>query len=188
MFSQGWCNLRIRDGFRATPRRIALFYGLFLLCAVFVSITAYAAGIRINLSPSVPIGFWRLDGTPDRSQKDCYVTVSPNGNPGYELALKRGYLFPNSYMLKKIVAVEGDFVSYDVVEKSVTVNGDYVFRTEILSQDTEGRSLPTAHYPVSLTAHQVWLSSENIRGYDSRYFGPVSSDLLRKATPIWIIQ
>jgi conjugative transfer signal peptidase TraF len=181
MFSLGWFS---------APRRIALLYMLFLLCAVFVSVTAYATGIRINLSRSLPIGIWRVYGTPERLQKslkNCYVTVSPNGNPGYALALERGYLYSNSHMLKKIVAVEGDLVSYDIVEKSVTVNGDYVFRTEVLSQDTEGRPLPIAQYPVSLTARQVWLSSENIRGYDSRYFGPVSSELLRKATPIWIL-
>jgi conjugative transfer signal peptidase TraF len=181
--------MRIWNRFHATSRharRVALLYILFFLCVVFVSVTAYAAGIRINLSRSLPIGIWRVDGTSERSQRDCYVTVSPNGNPGYELALERGYLYSNSHMLKKIVAVEGDIVSYDVVERSVTVNGDHVFRTEILSQDTEGRPLPAAHYPVSLTERQVWLSSENIRGYDSRYFGPVSSDLLRKATPIWI--
>jgi conjugative transfer signal peptidase TraF len=177
MFSLGWFN---------APRRIALLYTLFLLCVVFASMTAYAAGFRIKLSRSLPIGIWRVDGASELSQTDCYVTVSPIGNPGYSLALERGYLYSNSHMLKKIVAVEGDFVSYDIVEKSVTVNGNYVFRTEILSQDTEGRSLPAALYPVSLTARQVWLSSENIRGYDSRYFGPVSSDLLRKATPIWI--
>ena len=81
--------------------------------------------------------------------------------------------------------MEGDFVSYDRREKSVTVNGDYVLMTEILSQDTEGRPMRGAFFPARLKKSQVWLSYENIRGYDSRYFGPVSSDILRKATPVW---
>jgi type IV secretory pathway protease TraF len=88
-------------------------------------------------------------------------------------------------MLKRIVAAEGDFVSYDRQEKTVTVNGGYVPMTEILSQDTEGRPMPGAFFPVRLQERQVWLSSENIRGYDSRYFGPVSADILKKAAPIW---
>jgi type IV secretory pathway protease TraF len=91
-------------------------------------------------------------------------------------------------MLKRVVAVEGDFVSYDRQERSVTVNGGYVLMTEILSQDTEGRPMSSAFFPVWLQDRQVWLSSENIRGYDSRYFGPVSSDILRKATPVWIFR
>jgi type IV secretory pathway protease TraF len=58
--------------------------------------------------------------------------------------------------------------------------------TEIISQDTEGRPLPKASFPVTLRKGEVWLSSENIRGYDSRYFGPVSEDVLRRAAPVWI--
>jgi type IV secretory pathway protease TraF len=78
---------------------------LLLLCVVFVSVTAYAAGIRVNLSRSMPIGIWRVDGAPGRLPKDCYVTVSPKDNPGYELALERGYLFSNNHpkLLKEIL-------------------------------------------------------------------------------------
>ncbi len=91
-------------------------------------------------------------------------------------------------MLKKIIAAEGDFVSYDIGERAITVNGGYILMTEVISQDTEGRPLPSAPFPLLLGERQVWLSSENIRGYDSRYFGPVSLDILKKATPIWIFR
>jgi type IV secretory pathway protease TraF len=57
--------------------------------------------------------------------------------------------------------------------------------TEILSRDTEGRELPRAPFPLVLKKDEVWLSSENIRGYDSRYFGPVSTDLLQRAISVW---
>jgi type IV secretory pathway protease TraF len=77
-------------------------------------------------------------------------------------------------------------VDYSEEEKAVTVNGEYVLMTEIISQDTEGRPLPGASFPVTLRKGEVWLSSENIRGYDSRYFGPVSEDVLRRAVPVWI--
>jgi type IV secretory pathway protease TraF len=130
---------------------------------------------------------------PEKPQRGSYVVV-PNDaddeskNPGYRLAVERGYLVNPMPMLKRIVAVEGDFVSYDKQENAVTVNGGYVLMTEILSQDTEGRPMPSAFFPLWLQERQAWLSSENIRGYDSRYFGPVSSDILRKATPIWIFR
>jgi len=85
----------------------------------------------VNLTPSLPRGIWKIEKHGEL-QKNNYVTVSPNGNPGYDLAFERGYVHQLSTMLKKVVAVEGDCVSYDVAEKAVTVNGEYVFYTEIL--------------------------------------------------------
>jgi type IV secretory pathway protease TraF len=115
-----------------------------------------------------------------------YAVVAPSVHPGYRLAVERGYLHELTPMLKRLVAAEGDVVSYDEEERAVTVNGEYVPMTEILSRDTEERSLPRPSFPVVLKKGEVWLSSENIRGYDSRYFGPVSTDLLRRAKPFWI--
>jgi conjugative transfer signal peptidase TraF len=144
----------------------------------------YHAGYRINLSPSVPTGIWRI--VEGDHEKGSYVAVSPSGHPGYRLAVERGYLPGFSPMLKRVAATEGDIVNYDEEEKAVTVNEEYIMMSEIISQDTEGRPLPRASFPAKLRSGQVWLSSENIRGYDSRYFGPVSEDILRKAAPFWI--
>ena len=177
--------------FHLSPRRFATLYVAIVLSVTLVSFVAYGAGYRFNLSPSVPRGLWKVGKSneqTERPQRDGYVTVALEGNPGYQLAVDRGYLVSPMSMLKRIVGVEGDFVSYDVCEKAVTVNGSCVVMTQILSQDTEGRAMPSASFPMWLQKYQVWLSSENIRGYDSRYFGPVSSDFLRKATPIWVFR
>jgi conjugative transfer signal peptidase TraF len=172
------------------PRRFTAVYAAAVLGMAFVSLAAYGAGYRINLSPSVPRGVWKIAEQTEQPQRGGYVVV-PNDaddeskNPGYRLAAERGYLVSPMPMLKRVAAAEGDFVSYDQAERAVTVNGGYVLMTEILSRDTEGRPMPSAPYPVWLEERQVWLTSENTRGYDSRYFGPVSSDILRKALPIW---
>jgi conjugative transfer signal peptidase TraF len=145
--------------------------------------------IRINLTPSVPTGIWETGKDDSVGSDDIrgeYAVVAPSVHPGYRLAVERGYLHDLTPMLKRIEAVEGDLVSYDEGERAITVNGRYIIMTEILSRDTEGRALPRPIFPVRLKKGEAWLSSENIRGYDSRYFGPVSSDLLRKATPRWI--
>ena len=186
-------NFSPRRLFPLNPRRFAVLYTALALVVVFFSVAARSKGYRVNLSPSVPRGIWKVMEQPDESQKGSYVVVPNNAddeskNPGYRLAAERGYLVNPMPMLKRVVAVEGDFVSYDRQERSVTVNGGYVLMTEILSQDTEGRPMPSAFFPVRLQDRQVWLSSENIRGYDSRYFGPVSSDILRRATPVWIFR
>jgi conjugative transfer signal peptidase TraF len=165
-------------------RKLAVFLLLFLAGAAGFGLRLYQAGYRINLSPSVPTGIWRVEA--GRPEKDDYAAVSPSSHPGYGLAVERGYLPGFSPMLKRIIASEGDIIDYDEEEKSVTVNGEYVMMTEIMSEDTEGRSLPRASFPATLRKGEIWLSSENIRGYDSRYFGPVPADILQKAVPVWI--
>jgi conjugative transfer signal peptidase TraF len=166
-----------------------------VVCFLIVTILCVWVGragvvrIRINLSPSVPTGIWKMaksDSARSCDIRDGYAIVAPSAHPGYRLAVERGYLHELAPMLKRVVAVEGDLVSYDEGERAVTVNGKYVPMTEILSRDTEERPLPRPLFPVILQKGEVWLSSENIRGYDSRYFGPVSTDLLRRAKPFWI--
>jgi type IV secretory pathway protease TraF len=89
-------------------------------------------------------------------------------------------------MMKKIAALAGDLVSYDMEEKVITVNGEYEFSTEVFSEDTSGRPLTPAVVPLYLKDGEAWLTSENIRGYDSRYFGPVSTDGLIRVVPVWL--
>jgi conjugative transfer signal peptidase TraF len=169
-----------------------LWVFIIILCSLTVAI-AYRTElrgirirIRINLSPSVPTGIWRiLDAEESGDARSGYVVVKPNDHPGYRLAVERSYLNDLTPMLKCVAATEGDVVDYDEEERAITVNGSYIMMSEILSEDTEGRPLPRASFPVALKKGEVWLSSENIRGYDSRYFGPASADLLQRAEPVW---
>jgi conjugative transfer signal peptidase TraF len=164
------------------------FFVIFIFCLW----AGYGELFRINLSPSVPTGIWITERTMKNTSTQSggirgrYVIVAPSAHPGYRLAVERGYLHELTPMLKRVVGVERDFVSYDEGEKAVTVNGEYLPMTEIFSRDTEGRPLPRASFPLVLKKEEAWLSSENIRGYDSRYFGPVSTDLLQEAEPFLI--
>ena len=175
---------KVRTG---KPRMFAAIVLLF--CCVYISMFAawaYQSGFRINLSPSVPTGIWKIISRRyDVESPDEYVVVSANDHWGYKLAMERGYLNNFSPMLKRVTATEADIVDYDEDERAVIVNGSYLFMTEIFSMDMEGRTLPKAWFPTLLKKGEAWLSSENIRGYDSRYFGPVSQDILQGAIPIW---
>jgi conjugative transfer signal peptidase TraF len=160
----------------------SIFCVCVILCITSV-FAAYGAGYRINVSPSVPAGIWRVGGEP---AKGGYVTVAASEHMGYRLAVERKYLPEAKPMLKLLAAAEGDVISYDTREKAITVNGWHIVMTEIFESDTDGRPLPKAKFPLRLESGQVWVSSENVRGYDSRYFGPVSRDLLKNAVPVWI--
>lgn len=167
---------------RGKGRFLLLFVSL-TFCLVVVVLSAYDAGYRINISPSVPTGIWKLT---DEISKNGYAMVGASDHFGYRLAVEREYLVNYMPMLKLIVALSGDIVSYDSENRTITVNGAYIQRTEIYSSDTDGRPLSCASFPLQLQDGEAWLSSENIRGYDSRYFGPVSVDILRGAVPIWL--
>ena len=164
-------------------QKFAVAFVLFVSCVIALSFGAYSVGYRINISPSVPTGLWKVEGA---VEKNGYAVVAANEHHGYRLAVERGYLQNFMPMLKRIVATAGDVVSYDVEERAVTVNGAYILMTEIYSQDTEGKPLPSANFPVRLNKDEVWLSSEHIRGYDSRYFGAISQDILQGAKPVWL--
>jgi conjugative transfer signal peptidase TraF len=172
---------------KSTNKKFAVAFTVCVIFAVCLGLHGYRAGYRINLSPSVPTGVWKIEK--HGLVRDGYVVVAPDPdkNPGYRLALERGYLKGSSPMLKRAVAGEGDIISYDAEKKAVTVNGIPLPMTEIFRKDTEGRPLPIGAYtfPLRLEPGTVWLSSENIRGYDSRYFGPVEESRLKKAILLW---
>lgn len=154
---------------------LVLIVGFFV-----VLLAAYGLGFRWNYSWSVPIGLWRLE---DRRiiRRGDYVQVSPNASVWYRLGVEREYYREGAYLLKKVVAIEADLVSYDLAEKSLTVGGAFIPISEIRSRDVMGRAMPSPQFPVRLKHGEAWLSSDNERGYDSRYFGPVSLELLRPA-------
>jgi conjugative transfer signal peptidase TraF len=145
-----------------------------LLLMLYLLSFTYAAGYRVNTTTSLPLGLWREeDGVIERGD---YAVWLPSEHLGYRLAVERGYLEDGMPMLKKVAALEGDVVSYDVEERCVTVNGLRVPFAAVLSADSAGRSLAATRFPARLKHGEAWLASENIRGFDSRYFGAVSMD------------
>ncbi|NLL37392.1 MAG: hypothetical protein GX256_07725 [Fretibacterium sp.] len=139
----------------------------------------YGLGYRLNFTHSVPVGLWKLNA--GAILREEYVQVEVSEQAWYLLGVEREYYRPGARLLKKVVALEGDLVNYDNLEQIVTVNGKEIPLSEVASQDGMGRSMPLMTFPVRLKSGEAWLASENKRGYDSRYFGPVSLDLLQPA-------
>ena len=174
----------------AVNSRVRFYVKLYLLLCLVAGLLLFAGyniGFRLNRSPSTPRGLWLLQPNMPVGVGN-FVAVPPGANPGYALALERGYFREGAIMLKIIIAAEGDLVDYDHEEKAVTVNGRHIPATEIFPYDSQGRPLYPASFPVVLGSNQVWLSSEWERGFDSRYFGPVYSETLTKAVPVWVFR
>jgi conjugative transfer signal peptidase TraF len=168
---------RFKQTSPAAIRRLALItfgtaIATFQICGL--------AGIRINSSPSLPIGLYSTSS--DRTAS--LIEFCP-AEPFASLAISRGYRDRGvcrdgaTPLLKPIVARAGDVVA--VSEWGIEVNGRLLPNTVPLQADTHGRPLtpwPFGRYSVGPDA--VWVaSSYNPRSFDSRYIGPVPTSEIR---------
>jgi conjugative transfer signal peptidase TraF len=164
--------------------RIAMIRRLFLV-ALGVSVGAFQLcgflGLRINTSPSLPMGLYvTTAGSAANLVEFCPA------EPFAALAIIRGYhdsgicLDGAAPLLKPVVARPGDVV--ELSTRGISVNGALLSNTAPLSKDTKGRPLkawPFGRYVVA--AGTVWVaSSYHPRSFDSRYFGPISAAAIRE--------
>ena len=137
-------------------------------------------GLRINTSPSLPIGLYIATADADANM----VEFCP-AEPFATFAIVRGYRDPGNCrdggapLLKPVVANAGDVV--ELSARGISVNGALLPNTAPLSKDTKGRPLeawPFGHYVVA--SETVWVaSSYHPRSFDSRYFGPIPIAAIR---------
>jgi conjugative transfer signal peptidase TraF len=154
---------------------------------------ANVAGLRINSTPSMPRGLWRVVANDTALRHGEIVTICPPDTKVIRLGAARGYIpagrCPGGYepLVKPIAATADDEVAVSVA--GVTVNGQPVPGTAQLVHDSAGRPLlpfPTGTYHVP--PGQVWLlSGHDPRSFDSRYFGPVPvANVQGVARPVWV--
>ncbi len=154
--------------------------------------TSYVMGIRCNVTPSMPLGLWRVQGIQAPVQRGEIVTLCLDAKAAV-LGRERDYLTGGEcpgdveLLIKAVAAIPGDQV--EVSAKGIAVDGIAIARSQALPHDDRGREL---HAVASGTYHvgpdQVWvISGFDLRSYDSRYFGPVPIANLRgQARPLLI--
>ena len=149
----------------------ALLSSIFLLCGV-----AYAVGLRINTTPSIPVGIYRL--TDDLLTKGAYVYFCPPPASVFDMAKDRGYLSagfcPGGYghLMKKILAIKNDFVA--ISKDGVQVNGRLLPLSPPFQADGAGRTLPEYEASWVLGRDEFLLMSDSNSGsFDGRYFGSI---------------
>jgi conjugative transfer signal peptidase TraF len=134
----------------------------------------WLTGMRINVTPSLPLGFYQKTIQPSN-----LVIFCPEGWVAAE-ALARHYVpsgscpAGSSPILKRVVAHPGDTVSYS--EQGITVNGNPLPNTAPLAEDRT-LHLNLNHYPFGtycVQPNEVWVASTyDPRSFDSRYYGPI---------------
>jgi conjugative transfer signal peptidase TraF len=136
---------------------------------------AWFGGYRINLTPSEPLGLWRIIELDRPAAAGDLVFICPPQTSAMREAKIRDYLRAGlcpaavAPLIKSVVAVEGQRVE---VGTSVSVNGRLVPSSTIAQRDAWGRPM-TPFSGGIVPADYVFLHSAFAGSYDSRYFGPV---------------
>jgi conjugative transfer signal peptidase TraF len=151
-------------------------------------VVAYGAGFRLNLTPSYPLGLWRIEALTRPVAIGDLIFICPPRTPAIALGVERGYVRPGtceggmSPLIKTVVALSGQRVE---IAGSVTIDGRVLPNSEVRAVDAAGRAL--APYSGGLVpARALFLYSDFAGSYDSRYFGPIpASGLLGLAHPVF---
>ena len=135
-----------------------------------------AAGIRVNTSPSIPLGFYGISAEP--VVRGAYVLVCPPAWDVFEEARSRGYIGAGpcpggyGYLMKRVLGVSGDDIA--VADEGVFINGHLQPRSTLRTRDGAGRPLPKITHRYRLADADLLLMSEaSETAFDGRYFGPV---------------
>ena len=179
------------DNFKASfwPRGLRFVVIALLSGAAFIAIFG-ALGFRINLTPSYPMGVWRIQKGVTPKKGDFVMFHLPKENGLYQLASERNYIkgLPQggfAPMVKKLAAVEGDFV---VLADEISINGTPWPNGKILKLDSNGRETATVAKSGIVPPGHFWaLSDYNYRSFDSRYFGALPLEaIFATARPVFV--
>lgn len=135
----------------------------------------FVAGLRINLTPSYPLGLWRIEPLARQVAVGDRIFICPPPVEPFALARNRGYLGRGlcpgwfSPLIKTVVAVAGQHV---VIDGNITVDGIRLAHSSVRPIDGEGRALALDAGGIVPTG-KLFLFSDFAGSYDSRYFGPV---------------
>lgn len=99
-------------------RKLSVILTISMIGVISITLFFLVLGFRINLTNSIPVGLYRIIGT--KITKNSFVIFCPDDRSAFRLAMKRGYissgLCPSGYgyLMKKVVATQGDIVSSTV--------------------------------------------------------------------------
>ncbi|TCV67411.1 conjugative transfer signal peptidase TraF [Neorhizobium sp. S3-V5DH] len=168
-------------------RRILLFLAGAAGVMSALAATAITGGYQLNLTPSEPLGLWRIEKLQRPVSTGDLVFLCPPTTAVFTEAWRRGYLrrglCPGGFapLIKTVAALPRQLVE---INDHVLIDGRPVAASSVRRTDGEGRALmPDAGGVVP--PHHLFLHSPFASSYDSRYFGPVpDAGLLGLARPV----
>ncbi|WP_228933641.1 conjugative transfer signal peptidase TraF [Roseibium aggregatum] len=157
-----------------------------------IAAAGFVGGYRINTTPSFPLGLWRIEELSREARLGDTLFICPPANsPAIELARDRLYLPAGlcngdmAPLIKTVVAMPGQLVTID--GDQVAIDGELLAHSCIQAKDGQGR--PLAAYAGGIVpAGELFVHSDYVASYDSRYFGPIpAGGVLGLARPVLIL-
>lgn len=147
-----------------------------------------SAGFRVNLTPSEPLGLWRILQLDRPIQVGDLVFVCPPMSDVMLEARTRGYLRHGlcagglAPLIKTVAATSGQRIEVDDL---VSIDGRSLPRSRLMQRDGQGRRmLPYGGGIIPPGA--IYLHSDFPGSFDSRYFGPLSTEnVVGLAEEVW---
>lgn len=152
-----------------------------------IAVMGHVGGYRLNLTPSEPIGLWRIETLNRPVVTGDLVFICPPVTERFDEARRRGYLRWGlcdggvAPLIKTVAALPGQQVE---ITDHVVIDRQPIEASTVREKDGEGRELTPDPGGIVPSRH-LFLHSSFASSYDSRYFGPVpDSGLLGLARPI----
>lgn len=163
------------------------------LCATASVVGALAAigligGYRLNLTPSEPLGLWRIETLHRAATVGDLVIICTPAGPRFTEARRRGYIRRglcaggSAPLIKTVAALPGQKIE---VGTEVVIDGRPLPNSALRAFDGEGRAIAAFSGGVVPPGY-LFLHSSFASSYDSRYFGPIpDKGLLGLARPVF---
>ncbi len=151
-----------------------LLWATVAAACLFVA-AAYWRGYRINLTPSEPMGLWRIVPLHRPASVGDLVFICPLPSAETREAKARGYFRSGpcqgglAPLIKRVVAVAGQRVDIGSI---VTIDGQALASSDVNPFDGSGRRIEPGRSGTVPTG-SVFVHSSYPGSYDSRYFGPL---------------
>jgi conjugative transfer signal peptidase TraF len=145
--------------------------------------------VRLNLSPSLPIGLYSVSSDPPRRGSLVMVCLP---EPAATLSRTRGYVGPGECatdtrpLFKTLAGIAGDYVIADP-SSGISINGVLLPESKPRSVDRRGRHYNVSHFRGALASDLVWIHAAHPLSWDSRYYGPIPrSSVLATLKPLLV--
>lgn len=163
-----------------------------MLVVVVVLALGYVLGFRVNTTPSLPLGLYRLTGKPPL--RGDTVVFCLEAESFIRLSQERGYLgrgeCPGGLLPlgKQIYALPGDVIGIEGGE--ISVNGQTLPGSTAKSHDSRGRVLPAPLLEAGTVppGKALALALQRPGSFDGRYFGLVSLEGMQAARQIMVVE
>lgn len=170
-----------------TKAKKFIFFIIIPLCFAWVGIYQWLkhSNYIINITPSMPYGLYQITPIDQISRGDLVLVCLPKsiGN----LALKSGYLNHSQRckdgiepVIKKVIGIEGDMITVDTHLTTVThQETSEIYPAPLMTISSSGHVVPRTfnQSKIRLSKNKIWIygSYDYNQSWDSRYFGPISS-------------